>query len=1538
MPSLIARVAIPVLSLIGAVRLQAGVGSVPVTVQEAIYPGITGLARVAEPVTVGLPLADSAGIVPGSGGNLPLSLSGASYGQFRCLGTWPDGNCKWVLVDTLANISSPGGLNTSISLIDGSGNFGGSNLATDSNPGSPNFGTITINTGTAMFVVRKANFNIIDQAVVGTTSVTSPGTTQGLVISGPVPGQTTCPPCTTIYSSSNDSNSTAILEENGPVKAVVKAMGAHTDSNGNVYMRFTARLFFYVGKSYVRIKVELRNADENTSAFASAYKGFASYEARLSLGTASPMTYAFGGRNGTVSGSYSGSENAYLYQAYSNFMEFSDWNSANLPPNSYYTILPRSAGGGCSDTWCYPDKSRSDEGYVIVDGSNTLESGNRSQYPAGWGDLSNNSGAGVMAGFYYMSGYWPKSIEFNNGGSTVVMGIWPKENPHFYNQAWPEYSVTDFYLDFHSSILASAQNDFLNLQYNLIARAPWTYYNATNVFPYSFPTPTEEDSFYRQIATSANPPIDPSSQCCITDFAPNVFRYYAWAAPGGGNQADFRWAYQLNFLARGLSGRYLWAQNFYHFVAESGLARSDFPGGWRGHSPASDISSSGFPGHLTPANANSGGLIDWIEDSGEHTHLYGIFDWYYATGDESLRDAISQGIYDRYVNPNTSNNTGIGIWNARAVGTQLITDARLHDYLVSIGDMPNAAAAYNIAEKVLNSQVRASLTSPGYDGKNGTDKNRGFQWGCCSYVSWDNPPASTGPGDAASARAAGTFQHSILIEGLYEYLHSRGTSWVGYSDLADLTYGMYSWVRDEMTVPTNSWSPTIGGGGLRYYVAVDYCNNTPSCVSAGNSVAGTQTNNQTLWFPYFWDHEYTGDTSWAGMFKVLLNGLAASSGLSWSENGIYSVSATVYKALHPGTRPALQDINFGLQENGAGSYTLTYTPPSGAQSVRVKWGEKNLVGSLLFDPMGTNQFAIDPGTHQTWWSAHNVAGVPPPTPGLQQSVTINTGITGLPAANFSVKSYVGTTTNGTNGQATATAAAASPANLVVTSGNNQSAPVGQALANPFVVTVTDGNGNPVSAVQITFAVVSGGGRLSVTQAVSNAQGQASSTLTLGTVAGPNVVSVTSGSLTGSPATFTATATVAATVTATGAAAGAANATWIKSTFGSPWPYFRGYNRLVYDPVLNRTLYPASENGTTIYSDSYWAYDSTAHSWTQKTTTATAGQCVSPLGSNPASHPANRHPYHELTYDTTRGQMYLFSGVCQGFAFDDTWAYKSSSNSWSQLSPASSPASRYEGAMAYDAAHDVVVLYGGLSPNPSTDTWQYAPGSNTWTQMSPGSNPGPTAGHTMVYDSVNQKVVLFGGYQTWGGPALNGTWIYDAGTQTWSNPNPGNSPPGLYYPPMAFDSKRGLVVLYGGPSMMWGYNVATNQWSQLPVTGGPAAVDAAGSSCAQCLTMAYDAGTDKYILTNEDTSYLTGTWELSLGSVATGNVPSGNVGSGSGAPAHFSFDLNGDGVVDIVDVQLVIRQVMGLDPCTTAAFDGQCDANDVQMIINYILGK
>ncbi len=100
--------------------------------------------------------------------------------------------------------------------------------------------------------------------------------------------------------------------------------------------------------------------------------------------------------------------------------------------------------------------------------------------------------------------------------------------------------------------------------------------------------------------------------------------------------------------------------------------------------------------------------------------------------------------------------------------------------------------------------------------------------------------------------------------------------------------------------------------------------------------------------------------------------------------------------------------------------------------------------------------------------------------------------------------------------------------ILLTSGNAQTETIVSPLANPFVVTITDSLDLPVAGVAVNFdivAVPSGatGQSLSVTSTTTDANGQASTVLTLGNKVGTYSVTATSAGLAGNPVGFTATA-------------------------------------------------------------------------------------------------------------------------------------------------------------------------------------------------------------------------------------------------------------------------------------------------------------------------------------------------------------------------------------------------------------------------------
>src|SRR5262249_27496930 len=133
--------------------------------------------------------------------------------------------------------------------------------------------------------------------------------------------------------------------------------------------------------------------------------------------------------------------------------------------------------------------------------------------------------------------------------------------------------------------------------------------------------------------------------------------------------------------------------------------------------------------------------------------------------------------------------------------------------------------------------------------------------------------------------------------------------------------------------------------------------------------------------------------------------------------------------------------------------------------------------------------------------------------------------------------------------------------------------------------------------------------------------------------------------------------------------------------------------------------------------------------------------------------------------------------------------------------ASSPSPRARHAMAYDSTRGVAVLFGGsLNPFmlPQTnlgDTWEW--NGTLWLLQAPATAPPAGFGGAMVYDGARHVSVLFTGVDTW---EWNGT--------NWTHRSPVNSPTGRSSHAMCFDSARGVTVLFGGTS---GSTVLADTW-------------------------------------------------------------------------------------------------------------------------------
>jgi len=233
----------------------------------------------------------------------------------------------------------------------------------------------------------------------------------------------------------------------------------------------------------------------------------------------------------------------------------------------------------------------------------------------------------------------------------------------------------------------------------------------------------------------------------------------------------------------------------------------------------------------------------------------------------------------------------------------------------------------------------------------------------------------------------------------------------------------------------------------------------------------------------------------------------------------------------------------------------------------------------------------------------------------------------------------------------------------------------------------------------------------------------------------------------------------------------------------------------------------------------------------------------------SSGPAPRF-YPGMAYDAARQRVVLFGGYGAGVFHGDTWEWDGTA--WIQRA-SSGPPARYNHAMAYDAARGRVVLFGGdpggiNTDPPFGDTWEWD--GTAWSQRA-SSGPAPRTGHAMAYDAARGRIVLFGGGLR--GQLLGDTWEWD-GT-VWSQ-RASSGPVARNEHRMAYDSARGRIVLFGGDGIgglhgdTWEWDGTA--WTQ-PASSGPTA--------RYGHAMAYDAARGRVVLFGGDGgSYLGDTWE------------------------------------------------------------------------------
>lgn len=184
----------------------------------------------------------------------------------------------------------------------------------------------------------------------------------------------------------------------------------------------------------------------------------------------------------------------------------------------------------------------------------------------------------------------------------------------------------------------------------------------------------------------------------------------------------------------------------------------------------------------------------------------------------------------------------------------------------------------------------------------------------------------------------------------------------------------------------------------------------------------------------------------------------------------------------------------------------------------------------------------------------------------------------------------------------------------------------------------------------------------------------------------------------------------------------------------------------------------------------------------------------------------------MAFDRRRGVTVLFGGIDESTSASSASTWEWNGVAWTERA-IPGPGIRTDASMAFDEARGVIVLYGSST---LSDTWEF--NGDTWALRSLGGGPLPTDGAPLVYDPDRQRCVLFGG-----GFLGYATWDWDGVSWTLADID---GPPPLMRSAVVYDRDRHVFVTYGG-GQQWEWDRAQWRRIEIPVSSSPGARTGAG---------------------------------------------------------------------------------------------------------------
>ena len=402
------------------------------------------LRRVGEPITIGLPFPQGS-CVDADSLQLLDRYGRARRLQARTLDRWPDGSIRWALLDFQADVDDR--VRTEYGVL-----VGHAKRTTVSGPRiviSRRADRLIVDTGAASFsLAQGAAFPFAAVTVNGRPAIDAART--GLLVED-ASGRTSA---TAIES--------VVVEEDGPLRAVVRCSGSVGDAQAQTRLDVIARCHFFAGSATVRIVVTIRNPQP------AAHPG-----GYWTLGSGGSIFL----RDASLSLASAGGDGV------SSVRCSAEHGAEHAICEAPFELYQHSSGGDVRG-----------DGYRVRTGG--VEGRGRRACPVV--SLSNQ----LQTISVVMPHFWqnfPKAIEATHG--EVALQLFPRQHADPHEIQGGEQKTQTVYVAFGRDRVTSIPLDWCRMP--LIARAEPSWYCGSGAVPYLIPIAADRDCAYVALGESA---------------------------------------------------------------------------------------------------------------------------------------------------------------------------------------------------------------------------------------------------------------------------------------------------------------------------------------------------------------------------------------------------------------------------------------------------------------------------------------------------------------------------------------------------------------------------------------------------------------------------------------------------------------------------------------------------------------------------------------------------------------------------------------------------------------------------------------------------------------------------------------------------------------------------------------------------------------------------------------------------------------------------------------------------------------------------